>query len=110
MEKKKMSSLGLSRNLSEATGINLFINFSYYTFNVYRMHNDVHSLIPDAGNLYLLTFLPLTSLATDSSVLLNLKKKPLSDFTSFPCWLPIIYFFNFSSDINFLSFAHQLIM
>ena len=88
MEKKKMSSLGLSRNLSEATGINLFINFSYYTFNVYRMHNDVHSLIPDAGNLYLLSFLPLTSLATDSSVLLNLKKNHFLILLVFPVGCP----------------------
>lgn len=44
--------------------------------------------------------------------LINFTKsqKTLFDFTSFLCWLPIIYFsFNFSSDIYFLSFAHQLI-
>ena len=53
-----MSSLSLSRNLFEVTGINLFINFSYYPFNVYRIYSDIHSLIPDARNLCLLSFLP----------------------------------------------------
>ena len=83
-------------------GRKLFIIFPYYPFNIYRICGDVTTLIPNNGNLCLLSFFSI-SLARGLSILLIFSKTQLLGSLLFSLVLCLLFHL-----INDIPFFHLL--